>query len=336
VIAVRPLADLAEDAGLTAADLATFAGLDGAIVRRLWLRDDWLDGLHATSLVALVGVLPGLLEHIGTVAVGQRLETVTADLADHGLTVNQEAVTDAIAGGVDDTHIGTALQSAALIVQGDPTAAGHLARSFGRDQDHALGLVFDRLLDNPEPLLDAAAGMVDQLRCRRSTGHTFMAGAALRHHLARAGRRIDHQPPTNANQAAFLRRSTAIGLVLASDDTDIVDAYASDVDRSSVAARVELWSMAAYVRDVRPGADFWVPRNVVLRNTATEVIRELADYNDAYCAYLAAVFLPRALALDPTFGGQRDALTAALRDRRERLDDSQHIDTLIRTLERTT
>ena len=49
--------------------------------------------------------------------------------------------------------------------------------------------------------------------------------------------------------------------------------------------------------------------------TQVEVIHELACYNGAYVHYLLSVYVPLALARDPTFGLAIDTLAAAIRQR---------------------
>src|SRR5260370_1054026 len=56
-------------------------------------------------------------------------------------------------------------------------------------------------------------------------------------------------------------------------------------------------------------------RCLLLRNTAAEVMHDLACYNGAYVHYLLSVYVPLALARDPTFGLAIDTLAAAIRQR---------------------
>jgi hypothetical protein len=96
------------------------------------------------------------------------------------------------------------------------------------------------------------------------------------------------------------------------NDLDHVDRYATAVDGSTVASRVEDWSLPTYTRDARPSNDFWLPRSVTLPRTATEVLRELDNYPEANTYYLVRIYLPRALQQDPTFGGRLHDLARAL------------------------
>jgi hypothetical protein len=51
------------------------------------------------------------------------------------------------------------------------------------------------------------------------------------------------------------------------------------------------------------------------------VVREINCYGGAYVHYLLSVYLPRALARDPTFGLALDTLQTAIRQRLDRDDD---------------
>jgi hypothetical protein len=327
------LGDLIRPTGMTAADLAFLTGVQESTVSRLWNDSEWSDRVTGRTFKAIAGVVPSIADHLACDAVTRRLHTHTQDIEHHGLTINHTALDDAVQEGTPVEHLATALRAAAKILDGDTRAAtGHLARSFGRDQDQALAHLFDGLLTDPTPLLDAATALAEKLRGSRSP-HAFMSIATIRHHVARTtGQLADPSQNLNGNQAAFMRRSSAIGLILATDDHDLVDRYAQDVTQSSLAARIELWSMVVYNRDARPTPDFWLPKGVILTRTADEVLRELAGYNNAYAIYLAAVFLPSALELDPTFGGRRPDLATALLDRRATINDkrtSAHIDQLL-------
>jgi hypothetical protein len=78
------------------------------------------------------------------------------------------------------------------------------------------------------------------------------------------------------------------------------------VKDTPVLAIVEEWSFPTYTRDSKPNSDFSLPGSLLLRNTASEVLREISDYTDAYLYYLAATYLPLALERDPTFGLKRN------------------------------
>jgi hypothetical protein len=64
-----------------------------------------------------------------------------------------------------------------------------------------------------------------------------------------------------------------------------------------------------------------VPHNLVLRNSAREVIHEIKNYNEVYAWYLVTTYVPLTLEqADATFGGMIDELIAALRYRAERAE----------------
>jgi hypothetical protein len=53
--------------------------------------------------------------------------------------------------------------------------------------------------------------------------------------------------------------------------------------------------------------------------TAMEIFREIEEYNDAYLYYLVAVYLPRALRRDPTFGLRARDLLWKIHERMEKV-----------------
>lgn len=341
----RPLADLAEQAGFGMADVAHLAGVQESTVSRLWHDDRWLDRIQGRTLQSLVAVIPGLLDYLRDASTARRFDGIVTELATAGITVDTDAVDRLILSGeAAEETVGSALMAASQVVRGDSVlAAKSLTRCWGRDLDAALHYVFDTgadgLLVDPVPLLTAAEVMAEDLRPKVSSPNSFLARATLVHHSARStGATITDETPTNARQAAFLRRSTAIGLIIANDDHDLVDAYAREVAASPVAQRVELWALPSYCRDVRAAPDFWVPKGTKLVRTATEVIHELTAYPDAYTRYLVDVFLTHALSLDPQFGGRLTELHDALTARRERTDHPgtvQCLDALANHLPRT-
>ena len=100
-------------------------------------------------------------------------------------------------------------------------------------------------------------------------------------------------------------------------------------------AALEERSFPTYTRDGRISSDFTLPSSLSLRNTATEVLREIAEYNDAYVYYLVSTYIPLALKRDPAFGGKIAELIQAVelrgaecRDKRIR----QTCNTLVRRL----
>ena len=86
---------------------------------------------------------------------------------------------------------------------------------------------------------------------------------------------------------------------------------------SHLAALVEGWAFPTYTHDAKPTPDFSLPRSVLLRRIAKEVLREIDTYNEAYLYYLAETSIPMILRTDPTFGLQRNDLPRRLRARAE-------------------
>jgi hypothetical protein len=117
-------------------------------------------------------------------------------------------------------------------------------------------------------------------------------------------------------------RSGVMGLLINSSDTDLAQHYDRMVRDTPVLAIVEEWSFPTYTRDSRPNSDFSLPGSLLLRNTASEVLREISDYTDAYLYYLASTYLPLALERDPTFGLRREELKTALLTRSDTCQDS--------------
>jgi hypothetical protein len=88
------------------------------------------------------------------------------------------------------------------------------------------------------------------------------------------------------------------------DDRELAERYESAVANTPVLRIVEDWSFPTHTRDTSPNSDFALPRSLLLRNTANEVLSEIncPDYGDAYIYYLASTYLPIALERDQTFG----------------------------------
>jgi len=199
-------------------------------------------------------------------------------------------------------------------------AASHLARFWGRRQDYALGFVFgtngeDALLVHPAPLVTAAIDMVERLAARENSFHAMVAQANLSHHITRSTGEVlstvSEREITRSTALAF--RSSVIGEIMANDDLDVAEKYGRTVKSSHLAALVENWAFPTYTHDAKPTPDFSLPRSVLLRHTAQEVLREIDSYNDAYLFYLAETSIPMILRTDPTFGLQRDDLRRRLR-----------------------
>jgi hypothetical protein len=78
---------------------------------------------------------------------------------------------------------------------------------------------------------------------------------------------------------------------------------------------IEAWAFPTFAGDVKTTSDFSLPRSLLLRRTAEEIIFEVAEYNDAYLYYLVSVAIPVAVNRDPTFGLRLDTLCDSLSQR---------------------
>ena len=319
----RSLAQIADESGFSASDIAYLAGLEKSTVARLWDDLDWLDHVSGTSLQALIRVLPGVAEHLCR----QSLQGRRADLEDAGLTVDETAFQWLVAEGVPEQYLNNALAAAARIMSGDVVnTAAHLMRFWGRKQDFALGFLFNAtqgksLIGDPARLIEASSDMLDQLAGRTRSFHAIVAQATLTHHVAKTRGTLLGQPLPSQHQSAFTYRSGMVGMIIQTNDIDLSKQYGRAVQRNHLLGLVEDWSFPTYMRDAQVTRDFSLPRSLLLRQTAGEVVRELASYNDAYAYYLATVYLPRSLHRDPTFGLRLDQLLAGIRSRRETAED---------------
>jgi hypothetical protein len=320
------LADIAADAGLGLSDVAFTAGLDESTVSRLWTDPGWLDRVSGSSLQRMIASVPGVAEYVTSYSLASRLSRLVTDLAAEGLDVDEGAVDACRADGVPVPYIANALQAALHTVRGDDAkVASYLARFWGRDQDRALERLFSegdgRLLIRPAPLLTASADLAPRLRRPAYSFHAILAAAVIAHHAQRAVPGVLDLAPASDRLEALSLRSNVMGVLIGHDDFDLASRYGRMVDESPVLTVVEDWAFPTYTRDVRPEPGFTLPRSMLLRNTAAEVVREIGTYSGAYVHYVLSVYLPRALARDPTFGLALPALGAAIRQRLDRDGD---------------
>lgn len=319
------LSEIAADAGLALSDVALIADLDESTISRLWSDSDWLDRASGSSLQRLIASVPGLAEYVTAYSVASRLSRLTTELADAGIDVDETAVEKCEEGGTPAPHVGNALQAALYVVRGDNgKAVSYLARFWGRNQDQVLARLFsadqNRLLANPERLIEASAELAPRLRRPGYSFHSILAEAALVHHVGPASA-VPGSARVEGRQAAMSLRSSVMGVLINSDDFDAALRYERTAARTPVLRVVEDWSFPTYTRDARPDPAFSLPRSILLRNTAQEVIREIRTYPDSYVHYLLAVYLPLALSRDSTFGLSLAGLRAALKDRLSRGGD---------------
>lgn len=124
------------------------------------------------------------------------------------------------------------------------------------------------------------------------------------------------RPPVD-RPSALAFRSATMGLLIDTDDPDAARHYNRTIPDSPALALVETWMFPCYTRDIRPTPDLSPPRGVLLRHTATEILREIEGYSDAHLDYLVATGIPAVLRRDPTFGLQARDLGTALTARLE-------------------
>ncbi|MGH3866242.1 MAG: hypothetical protein ACRDQ4_08950 [Pseudonocardiaceae bacterium] len=325
----RSLARIAENSGFLMSDVAFLAGLEGSTVSRLWDDPQWLDRVTGKSLQAIVSVLPGVGEYVVGFSLADRRSRLVEDLARSGVHVNPAVFRRLVQQKhVPEQYLSNALEAAIGILGGDAGgAAALLARFWGRDRDFALGLLFDTsvtsgLLNDVAVLVTASIDMIGQLNTRKNSFHAIIAQANLMHHVVRVTGDV---PDEGASVAALIRRhsalifrSTAIGRIMATDDLELSERYCREVASSPLLSIVEGWAFPTFTHDARVTSDFSLPRSLVLRHTASEILREVEQYNDAYLFYLAETSIPTVMRRDPTFGARLLQLTRALRTRLER------------------
>lgn len=309
-VSPMPLSRIAESTGFTMSDVAFLAGLNESTISRLWDDPCWLDRISGKSLQALVSTIPRVGEYVLGYALRDRQARLAEGLTSHGVAVNRDAFKALILDhGVAEQYLSNALSVALPIFEGDiDLAAAYLFRFWGRDQDFALGYLIGtsdgpRLLLDPSPLIVAAVRIVDELAARANSFHAIVGRAALIHHLARVpGCSFSPDMSTMNRQSALSFRSLVIGRIIATNDLNLAVDYCSSIARSSFLSMVEEWSFPTYANDARVTHDFSLPRSLVLRNTANEVLHEIDTYNDAYLYYLATTVVPNLLRRDPSFG----------------------------------
>ena len=113
-----------------------------------------------------------------------------------------------------------------------------------------------------------------------------------------------------------------MGLLISSNDTDLAQKYGRLVAATPVLSVIEEWAFPTYARDSKPNSDFSLPGSLLLRRTATEIIREIDSYSDAYIYYLVTTYIPVALGHDQTFGLRIQDLIKAISARVETCDDA--------------
>ncbi|MFI0354914.1 hypothetical protein [Actinomadura sp. 9N407] len=327
----KSLAEITKDLGLNMSDVAMFSGLDESTVSRLWDNTAWLDRISGRSLQSLMSSVPGIAEYFMAHSLQKRRDALVADLDREGLAVDLRALQNST---VTQQHLLNALEAALHIVRGNASqrVSSYLARFWGREPDRALEVLYARengILKDPRKLLDSSIDLAPRLNRKTYSFHSILALNILTHQVSKVTGTLsaDLEPQSPGRQTAFMMRGVVMGALISSGDLDLAEKYRRELDRTPVYAALEEWSFPTYTRDGRISSDFTLPSSLLLRNTAREVLREIASYNDAYFYYLVSTYIPLALRRDPTFGHRRGDLVAALERRGTLCTDAKIRDT---------
>jgi hypothetical protein len=315
----KSLSEITKDLGLNMSDVAMFSGLDESTVSRLWDNTGWLDRISGRSLQSLMSSVPGIAEYFMAHSLRKRRDALVADLGAAGLAVDPTALENP---DIPQQHLLNALEAALHIMRGDAgqKVSSYLARFWGREPDRALEVLYAReggLLKDPGKLLESSVDLAPRLNRKTYSFHSILALNILTHQVSKVTGTLgaDLEPQPSGRQTAFMMRGVVMGALIGSDDLDLAEQYRRKLDRTPVYAALEEWSFPTYTRDGRISSDFTLPSSLLLRNTAREVLREIACYNDAYFYYLVSTYIPLALRRDPTFGHRRADLVTALERR---------------------
>jgi hypothetical protein len=326
----QSLARVTEEAGFSMSDVAFVSGLDESTISRLWDDPQWLDKVRGRSLQALVSSIPGVAEYFASYSVLSRRNTLISQLEAEGLRINHESLRLSNKSEIPHQYLINALEAALGIMRGDTGRTTSLiARFWGTQQNRALEALYASsdgltLLQNPDQLFDASLRLLPQLNRKGYSFHSILTKATFAHHLGIATGELDEalRPSITDRQSAFMTRSGVMGLLISSNDVDLAQRYQHMVATTQILSVIEEWAFPTYARDNRPSIDFSIPGSILLRRTATEILREINSYTDAYLYYLCTTYLPLALNRDPTFGLRLQDLVKALGDRLETCKDS--------------
>ncbi|MFA1538296.1 hypothetical protein [Actinomadura monticuli] len=339
--APKSLSDITRDMGLNMSDVAAFSGLDESTIFRLWDNVEWLDRVSGRSLQSLMSSVPGIAEYSMAHAIRKRRDELVDDLHDEGLTVDVHALENS---AVAQQHLLNALEAALHIMRGQASqkTSSFIARFWGREQDRALESIYSTepgrgLIEDPRKLFDASIELAPRLNRKTYSFHSILALNILTHQVSKVTGRLEAELgfEVPGRQSAFMMRGVVMGALIGSNDFDLAERYRRELDATPVYAALEEWAFPTYTRDGRISSDFTLPSSLSLRNTATEVLREIAVYNDAYLYYLVSTYIPLALKRDPAFGGKIAELIQALELRGADCRDSttrQTCNTLVRRL----
>ena len=273
-------------------------------------------------------------------AIRKRRDVLVNDLHGEGLTVNMgvlERVGCPAAAPAERLRGGAAHRPR----RGDAETSSFIARFWGREQDRALSAVFSPTRRTascrPAALFESSIDLAPRLNRKTYSFHSILALNILTHQVSK----VTGAPETDlgfevpGRQSAFMMRGVVMGSLIGSNDIELAERYRRELDSTPVYAALEEWSFPTYTRDGRISSDFTLPSSLSLRNTATEVLREIAEYNDAYVYYLVSTYIPLALQRDPAFGGKLTELIRAVESRGADCRDKrirQTCNTLVRQL----
>ncbi|MGP4029650.1 hypothetical protein [Actinomadura sp. 3N407] len=327
----KSLSEITKGLGLNMSDVAAFSGLDESTIFRLWDNTEWLDRVTGRSLQSLMSSVPGIAEYSMAHAIRKRRDVLVGDLHREGLTVDLAALEGS---DVTQQHLLNALEAALHIVRGEATqkTSSFIARFWGREQDRALEALYSTqpgsgLLNDPQVLFDSSIDLAPRLNRKTYSFHSILALNILTHQVSKVTGALEADLgfEVPGRQTAFMMRGVVMGSLISSNDIELAERYRKELDATPVYAALEEWAFPTYTRDGRISSDFTLPSSLSLRNTATEVLREIAVYNDAYLYYLVSTYIPLALKRDPAFGGKITELIQAIelrgadcRDRRIR------------------
>jgi hypothetical protein len=234
-------------------------------------------------LQALVASVPGVAEYFASHSVLTRRNKLITQLEAEGLQMSHQALRLSSTQHVPHQYLINALEAALSIMQGDEArTCGLIARFWGVQQNYALEALYSptsggALLLNPEELFSASLALIPRLNPRAYSFSTIVTKATFAHHLGMAtGELVDHlRPKVTDRQSALMTRGGIMGLLINSNDTDLAQKYERLVGATPILRVIEEWAFPTYTRDSRINVDFSVPGSLLLRRTATEIIREI-------------------------------------------------------------
>jgi hypothetical protein len=338
--APKSLSEIAGELGLNMSDVAMFSGLDESTVSRLWDNTGWLDRISGRSLQSLMSSIPGIAEYSMAHSLRRRRDTLLTDLHDAGLSVDVRALARA---PVAQQYVLNALEAALHIMRGNSgqRVSSYLARFWGREPDAALSVLYstepgEGLLVDQRPLVESSVELAPRLNRKSYSFHSILALNILTHQVSKVTRVLDTDldPQSAGRQSAFMIRGVVMGVLISSGDLELAEKYHRKLETTPVFAALEEWSFPTYTRDGRITSDFTLPSSLLLQNTAREILREIAAYNDAYVYYLVSTYIPLGLQRDPTFGGRVGDLIKALERRAERCTERRVRDACGQLVER--